>query len=299
MRIAAALILLAIGGGACARTNYSAGDVAIAKAIDWKAVEAAIGRTGALQPGDVYRFNFPRSDLRVMVGDVQVRPALALGGWVAFKEVSGGAMIAGDLVLTEDEVNPVISALQAGGVEQTAVHHHILGESPRIIYVHVHGHGDPIRIATAIRSAVAQTKIPAPAAPGSPPPIDIDTAQVASILKATGRANGGVFQFSIPRAETIREMGVDIPPSMGLGTAINFQPTGNGRAAITGDFVMTGTEVNNVIRALRDSGINVTSLHSHMLMEEPRLFFMHFWGNDDAVKLARGLRAALDRTNSR
>jgi hypothetical protein len=298
MRKLTALLLVAVGG--CTRTMYSSGEVAPAAVIDWKAVEAAIGRSGATQPGDVYRFNFPRSDLRVMVGDVQVRPALALGGWVAFKEVSGGAMIAGDLVLTEDEVNPVISALQAGGVEQTAVHHHILGESPRILYVHVHAHGDPIKIANAIRSAVAVTKIPAPAAPpATPPGIDLDTARIASTLKATGRANGGVFQFSVPRAETIREMGVEIPPSMGLGTAINFQPTGNGRAAITGDFVMTGNEVNNVIRALRDNGINVTSLHSHMLMEEPRLFFMHFWANDDAVKLARGLRAALDKTNSK
>jgi hypothetical protein len=300
MRRIAALLMLASAG--CGRTLFgtsSTGEVIPAAAIDWKAVEAAIGRSGAPQAGEVYRFNFPRTDLRVMVGDVQVRPALALGGWVAFKEAPGGAIAAGDLVLTEDEVNPVISALQAGGVEQSAIHHHIMGESPRVLYLHIHGHGDPIKIATAVRNAVAATKIPAPAAAGTPPAIDIDTAQVASILKATGRANGGVFQFSIPRAESVREMGIEIPPAMGLGTAINFQPTGNGRAAITGDFVMTGGEVNNVIRALRDNGINVTSLHSHMLMEEPRLFFMHFWANDDAVKLARGLRAALDKTNSR
>jgi hypothetical protein len=291
--------LLLIGLSACTRSVYSAGEVVSAAAIDWKAVEAAIGRAGVAQPGDVYRFNFPRTDLRVMVGDVQVKPALALGGWVAFKEAAGGAIVTGDLVLTEDEVNPVISALQAGGVEQSAIHHHILGESPRVLYMHVHGHGDPVKIAAAVRNAVAMTKIPAPSAPGTPPAIDIDTARVASILKGTGRANGGVFQFSFPRAETIREMRVEIPPSMGLATAINFQPTGNGRAAITGDFVMIGGEVNNVIRALREAGINVTSLHSHMLMEEPRLFFMHFWANDDAVKLARGLRAALDKTNSK
>ena len=296
MRRFTALLLLTVGG--CSRTMYSTGEVAPV-AIDWKAVEAAIGRTGALQPGDVYRFNFPRGDLHVMVGDVQVRPALALGGWVAFKEVSGGAMIAGDLVLTEDEVNPVISALQAGGVEQTAVHHHILGESPRVIYVHVHAHGDAIKIASAIRSAVSQTKIPPPATAGAAPDITIDTTQINSILRSQGRANGGVYQFSVPRAHAIRDMGVEVPPSMGLGTAINFQPTGNGRAAITGDFVLTGGEVNPVIRALRDNGINVTSLHSHMLTEEPRLFFMHFWANDDAVRLARGLRAALDKTNSK
>jgi hypothetical protein len=281
--------------GACALAQSAA------PSPDWRAVETAIGRSGAAQPGDVYRFNFPRSDLRVMVGDVQIRPALALGGWVAFKPVVGGTMMAGDLVLTEDEVNPVISALQAGGVEQTAVHHHILGESPRIIYVHVHAHGDPVKIAQAIRSAIAVTKIPAPptGAPAAPPAISIDTAQVARILRNAGRANAGVFQFSIPRSETIRDMGVDIPPSMGLGTVINFQPTGEGKAAITGDFVLRANEVNPVIRTLREHSINVTSLHSHMLTEEPRLFFMHFWANDDAVKLATGLRAALDKTASR
>ena len=270
---------------------------------DWSAVEAAIGRAGAAQPGGVYRFNFPRSDLRVMVGDVQVKTSLALGGWVAFKAAASGAIATGDLVLLESELNPVISALQAGGVEQTAVHHHIINESPRILYVHIHGHGDPLAIARTIKSAVAVTAIPAPAPAPAPaaagqPAIDIDTATVATILGFAGRPNGGVYAVSVPRAETIREMGVEIPPSMGLATAINFQPTGAGKAAITGDFVMLGSEVNAVIRALRDNGIQITSLHSHMLMEEPRLFFMHFWANDDAVRLARGLRAALDKTNS-
>jgi hypothetical protein len=276
--------------------------VAATVAIDWKAVEAAIGRSGAPQPGDVYRFNFPRTDLRVMVGDLQVKPPLALGGWVAFKEAPGGAIATGDLVLTESEVTPVITALQAGGVEQTAIHHHILKESPRVMYVHIHGHGDPIKIAQTIRAAVSVTSIPAPAAastPSAPAALGIDTAGIVRAIGASGRVNGGVYQLNIPRAETIRDRGVEIPPSMGLGTAINFQPTGNGRAAITGDFVLLGTEVNPVIRALRDNGIEVTSLHSHMLTEEPRLFFMHFWANDDAVKLARGLRAGLDRTNSK
>lgn len=273
---------------------------------DWKAVETALGRPGVAQPGDVYRFNFPRSDLRVMVGDVQLKPALALGGWVAFKAVDAdGAIAVGDLVLTEGEVNPVISALQAGGVEQTAIHHHVIRESPRIIYMHVHGHGDPIKIAQAIRAAVNATAIPAPAAAApaglsapAPAELGIDTAGIARALGYAGRMNGGVYQMAVPRAETIRDGGIEIPSSMGLSTVMNFQPTGNGRAAITGDFVLIGAEVNPVIRSLRDEGIEVTSLHSHMLMEEPRLFFMHFWANDHAVKLARGLRAALDQTNS-
>ena len=266
---------------------------------DWSRVEAVIGRSGVAQPGGVYRFNFPRTDLRVMVGAVRVKPSLALGGWVAFKAAPDGAIAAGDLVLLESEVNPVISALQAGGVEQTAIHHHILNESPRIVYMHVHGHGDPVAIARAVKAAVGVTAIPAPAAaPAQQPPLDLDTAKLATALGYAGRANGGVYAVSIPRAETIREMGNEIPPSMGVATSINFQPTGNGKAAITGDFVMIGSEVNDVIRALRAAGIEVTSLHSHMLMEEPRLFFMHFWANDDAVKLASGLRAAVAKTNS-
>jgi hypothetical protein len=270
-----------------------------AGAQNWSAVEAAIGRTGAAQPGGVYRFNFPRTDLKVMVGSLQLRPSLALGGWVAFKPVTDGAIAAGDLVLLESEVNPVISALQAGGVEQTAIHHHILHESPRLVYMHIHGHGDPVAIARAVKAAVAVTAIPAPSAPpAQQPALDLDTAKVARALGYTGRANGGVYAVSVPRGETIHDMGIEIPPSMGVATSINFQPTGAGKAAITGDFVMTGTEVNDVIRALRAAGIEVTSLHSHMLMEEPRLFFMHFWANDDAEKLARGLRAAIDKTNS-
>src|SRR4051812_22119748 len=266
---------------------------------DWSSVEAAIGRSGVAQPGDVYRFNFPRGDLKVVVGGVQLKPALALGGWVAFKRVSDGAIASGDLVLLESEVNPVISALQAGGVEQSAIHHHIINESPKILYMHIHGHGDPIAIAKAVKAAVAVTKIPAPKpAPAQQPALALDTAKIARALGYSGRANGGVYAVGIPRAETIREMGNDIPPSMGVATSINFQPTGNGKAAITGDFVMLGSEVNDVIRALRANGIEVTSLHSHMLMEEPRLFFMHFWANDDAEKLATGLRAALAKTNS-
>ncbi len=266
--------------------------------VDWKAVETAIGRAGAAQAGDVYRFNFPRSDLRVVVDGVTLRPALALGGWIAMKAAPGGVMAVGDLVLTEAEVGPVLRALQKGGVEQTAIHHHVLNESPRVIYVHVHAHGDAVSIATAVRAAVATTQIP-PAATATPVQLDLDTLAVARALGYSGRANGGVYQVSVPRAEAIREAGFEFPPSMGVATAINFQPTGSGRAAITGDFVLLATEVNQVIRALQQGGIEVTSLHSHMLAEEPRLLFMHFWANADAVSLAKSLRSALDLTNSK
>lgn len=272
-----------------------------ARAIDWKAVEVAMGRSGAEQPGGVYRFSLPRGDMQVTAAGVRIRPALALGSWVAFKADGTGAMAMGDLVLAEDELNPVLSRLQQGGIEQTAIHHHITRESPRVLYVHIHGHGDPVKIAETVRQAVALTKTPppAPAAAASTEPFGFDTAQVARTLGHGGRVNGGVYQVSVPRAETIREGDFEVPPSMGLGTAINFQPTGGGKAAIAGDFVMIGSEVNPVIRALRENGIEITSLHNHLLNDEPRLFFMHFWANDDALTLARGLRAALDKTNSR
>ena len=294
MRFSRSLAALGVACAAVAPTKTSA------QTTDWKAVEAAMGRAAVMQPGDVYRFNFPRSDMRVMVAGVQLKPALALGGWIAMKATAGHVIAMGDLVLAEDEVTPVLTRLQAGGVEQTAIHHHVLHESPRVVYMHVHGHGDAVGIAQTIHDALALTKTP-PAAPPSPSAADlgIDTLGVAKALGYTGRVNGGVYQVSVPRAETIREGSFEVPPSMGLGTAINFQPTGEGKAAITGDFVMVASEVNPVIRALRAGGIEVTSLHSHMLSEEPRLFFMHFWANDDAVALARTLRTALEKTNSK
>ena len=271
-------------------------------APDWSGVEQALGRKGTANPGGVMRFSFPRSDLSVTVGGVALKPALALGGWVAFKELTGGqAMAMGDLVLSEDEVSPVMAALQAGGVEQTALHNHVLKESPRVMYMHIIAHGDPSKIARTIHDALGQSKTPL--GPASPPSAasasDLDTAGIARALGLPGKLSGVVYQVTVPRSETIMEMGTEVPPSMGVATAINFQPTGGGKAAITGDFVLRASEVNPVIRALRENRIEVTAVHSHMLDEEPRLFFMHFWANDDAVRLARALRAALDRTASK
>jgi hypothetical protein len=264
-------------------------------------VENAIGRKGAMQPGGVIKFSFPRSDLTVNVAGVTLKPALALGGWVAFKETgSGQAMAMGDLVLTEGEVGAVMEALQAGGVEQTALHNHVLKESPRVMYMHILAHGDAAKIARTIHDALASSRTPLNApSPAAASPFDLDTAAIARALGVAGRVNGGVYQVSVPRSETIHESGIEVPPSMGVATGINFQPTGGGKAAITGDFVLRASEVNPVIRAMRDNGIEVTALHSHMLNEEPRLFFMHFWANADATTLAHGLRAALDRTASK
>ncbi len=270
-----------------------------AKRTDWKDVEQALGRAGSMQPGDVYKVSFPRGDLAVTADGVSIKPALALGSWTAFKEIGGGhAMTMGDLVLLESEVTPVIDALQRGGIEQSALHNHLLGESPHVMYIHFVGHGDAAKLAQTLHDALALTKTPmgpAAAPPATPPAIDLPIADLDRIIGGTGKIAGGIYQFGVPRADKIVEHGVEIPPSMGMATAINFQPTGNGRAAITGDFVMIASEVNPVIRSLREGGIVVTALHSHMLEETPRLFFMHFWANADALKLASTLRSALDR----
>ena len=263
----------------------------------WKPVEAALGRSGTVQPGGIVRFSFPRSDLTVTLDGVTLKPALALGGWLAFKPLpANSALVMGDLVLTETEVAPVMRALQEGGVEQTAVHNHLLGETPHVVYMHVMARGNAAAIAATIRNALGQSGTPAAVAPpaANPTTVNVDTAGIAGALHVSGRLNGVVYQVSVPRSERITLMGEEIPPSMGVATAINFQPTGDGKAAITGDFVLRDSEVRPVMRALRSNGIAITALHSHMVGEQPRLYFMHFWANDDAARLARGLRAALN-----
>jgi Domain of Unknown Function (DUF1259) len=292
--IAAGTVLLILVSG-----MHSFAQAGNGKSGDWQAVEQAIGRAGQVQADGAYKISFPRGDFKVIVAAVELKPALALGGWVAFDKPGGNSMVMGDLVLAEDEVTPVMSFLENNGVEVTALHNHVLHESPRVMYMHIGAHGDAVKLAATIKEAVALTKAPAPKSPASAPQdIGIDTAGIEQALGHSGKVNGGVFQVGIPRAESITEGGMKVPNSMGLSTALNFQPTGSGKAAITGDFVLIGTEVNPVIQALRSNGIEVTAVHSHMLDEQPRLFFMHFWANDDAVKLAKGLRAALDKTNS-
>jgi hypothetical protein len=278
------------------------GTPAAAQNIDWKKVDEAAGRAAAVVSGDVHRYAFPRTDLQVTLDGVTIKPAFALGGWAAFKPAHGGAMVMGDLVLLETEINPVMAKLIENGIEITAVHNHLLRGNPATFYMHVGGHGDPVKMAAAIRAGLAESKTPqtAPAPAASPPAIDLDTAQIDAIIGAKGQTVGGVYQFGVPRRDPVSEDGTQLAPAgpLGVATAINFQPTGGGKAAITGDFVLAADEVNPVIKALRSNGIEVTALHSHMLMEQPRLFFMHFWANDDALKLARGLRAALDKTAS-
>ena len=267
---------------------------------NWKDVEQAMGRPGQVQPEGVIKFSMPRKDMHVIVSGVEVKPGLALGSWAAFAHHGNEAEVMGDLVLTEEEVGPVMVKLQSGGVQQTALHNHLLHESPRVMYMHIAGDGDPVQLAKAIHDALALTKTPAPdsAAPQKISDLGFDQKQVEQTLGRTGKVNGGILQFSVPRGEQVTDAGMAIPPSMGVATALNLQATGGGKAAATGDFVLIGSEVNPVIKALTENGIAITALHSHMLTEQPRLFFMHFWVNDDAVKVAKGLRAALDHVNS-
>lgn len=272
---------------------------AAAAGPDWLKVDQALGRKGAELPGGVHKYGLPRSDLRVTVDGVAIKPALALGSWVAFQPSGDDAMFMGDLVLTDTEISPVMQRLIEGGIEITAIHNHLLRTSVPVFYMHVGGHGDPAKLAETLRAGLALSATPLSQAPpaSAAPALELDTAALDQILGYKGNPNGGVYQFSIPRAEAITEGGMTVPPSMGTAIAINFEPTGGGKAAITGDFVLLGSEVNPVLRALRQHGIEVTALHSHMIDDSPHLFFMHFWAHDDAQRLARGLRSALDLAN--
>src|SRR3984893_11325668 len=264
--------------------------------IDWSKVDQALGKPGTNQPGGVHKYGLPRSDLKITVDGVAVKPTLALGSWIAFMPMGNDAMFMGDLVLTDNEISPVMKRLIDDGIEITAIHNHLLRTSPAVFYMHVGGQGDPVNLAQTLHAglALSQTPFAAPAPAQPPATLDMDTAAIDTALGAKGGINGGVYQVNIPRAESISEDGMTVPPSMGTAIAINFQPTAGGKVAITGDFVLLGREVNPVLRALRNNGIEVTALHSHMIDDSPHLFFMHFWANDDVAKLTRGLRAALD-----
>jgi hypothetical protein len=268
---------------------------------DWSAVDTILTRTATVS-GDVHRYGLPRSDLNVSVDGVTLKPGFALGGWIAFEPMGDKSMMMGDLVLTESEINPVMSKLLAEGLQVTALHNHLLRANPPTFYMHVAGAGDPAQLARLVRAALEESKTPFDTKPpagamAASAGVDFDTAKVDAAIGGKGKTNSGVYQFGIPRADSIKMDGMAIPPAMGTAIAINFQPTGGGKAAITGDFVALSSEVNPLTTALRDNGIEVTAIHSHMVGEEPRAFFIHFWANDDAVKLANGLGAALKTVN--
>lgn len=258
-------------------------------------VAQALGKKGSAMPGGVYRVGLARSDIKATLDGVELNPAFALGSWLAFTNAGNHGAVMGDLVLLSTEVNPVMKKLEEGGIEITALHNHLLRNEPFTMYMHVMGHGDPAKLAATLHDALQESKTPLSDSPAGAPPaaLDLDTAAVDKALGHTGKANGGVYQLSIPRAEKVRDSGMEVPEAMGSAIAINFQPTGNGKSAITGDFVLTAKEVNPVLKDLRENGIEVTAVHNHMLNDEPRLFFVHFWAHDDTSKLLPGLRKAL------
>ena len=296
---------------AVARAIFKIGFVALVVAAgpahaadpDWKAVEQALGKSGQLQAGDVFRVGMPRTDLSVTVKGVAIRAPFALGSYAAFKQIGDQAMVMGDLVLLDSEVPAVMSGLFAGGLEVTAVHNHLNEMSPHVLYMHYSGHGDAVQMARALHQALAASGTPLGGGAAAPAPTAgpaLDTKAIEQAIGRSGRDVGaGVFQITVPRAEAITEMGEALLPTMGVVTVINFQPTSDGKAAITGDFVLIDKEVNAVAKTLRQHGIDVTAIHNHALMDTPRLFYMHFWANDDPTKLAQALKAALDQTNSR
>ena len=260
----------------------------------YQSVDAILGQQGKVVAGDVHRYGWPRKDLNVTIGNIRVQPALALGSWAAFSS----EMVMGDLVLRPSEVEGVVRGLQKGGFEIAAIHNHLLGESPMVAYVHYAGHGEPATLARTLHDALATTATPmTPSTPASATKEDETAfAIVSDVLQRKGTMAGRVLQFGIPRAETITDGGMTIPPTMGVATAVNFQRVGND-VATSGDFVLIADEVNPVIRELESHAIRVTAVHSHMLHESPRLFFLHFWGVGAPRSVAEGIRAALTRVN--
>lgn len=274
---------------------------AYSAALDWSAVDKVFGTAGKDLPGGVHRFGWPRTDLKVSLSGTPVEAALALGSWGAFLADKDGAMTMGDLALLESELSPVVTALQAGGLDVLAIHNHLVKESPHVVYVHFAGHGDPAALARGLKGALEKTKTPMAAAA---PRTEATTAEhaiykkVQDALGHTGTMAGKVLQVGVPRAEKIEEHGMEIPASLGMANSMNFEIVGE-RVATTGDFVLVASEVNPVIRELRAHGLDITALHSHMLQELPRLFFMHFWGIDTPEKIGDALKAALSKVNIR
>jgi hypothetical protein len=288
MKLRTIITVLLIGGAQAITGQTPSG---------WEAVDKVFGAAGKDLPGDIHRYGWPRSDLHVTIGGVPVEPGLALGAWAGFKKTGSGneAFTMGDLVVLESELEPVLGELVAGGLEIYAIHNHLAGETPRVLYVHFHGHGDPATLAQTLKAALAKTKTPPPGKAAQPTAEQEKTLErLQAALGRKGTMAGTVLQVGVARAEPILEGGVEVPPSMGMNNPMNFQTVGE-RVATTGDFVLVADEVNPVLRELHAHGIEVTALHSHMLKETPRLFFMHFWGVGTPEKIGEGMKAALSK----
>ncbi|HEV8623680.1 MAG TPA: DUF1259 domain-containing protein [Acidimicrobiia bacterium] len=305
-----AVVLAAVAAAGCnsggpSRHNAAASTTAAPSppAVDWNAVDDAVGRKGDVLAGDVHRYGFPRSDLKVTLDGIALKPGFALGSYAAFVATGKDVAVMGDLVLTETEVSPVMAKLQEQGLEVSAVHNHLLREQPKIIYMHYVGHStDAVALARGLRTALAASATPLAAPPPSGPTtatdLGFDPAAVDRVLGRTGTTSGGLQKYGIARAETVTMPGdLHLTPALGVGTVINFQPLGGGKAAITGDFALLGTEVTPVAKALRAKAIEVTAVHTHMTDDDPHLYYLHFFASGAATDLAQGLRGALDLTN--
>ena len=283
------LLMLTASPEALAQTNIPQ--------LNVDGIARAIGKEGDFT-GQMYKISFPRSDLTVKAGNVVIKPALALINWAGFMKSGSTAVTYGDLVVLDDEINPVISKLEEGGIELSALHNHLLHENPRVMYIHFVGRGDEVEMAKGIREALAVTTTPlgstgsTPSGPETKPEL---AKEIERIIGYEGSMGGGVFHINVPRNDLhVSAMGAAIPGYMGMNTPLNFQLDGT-NAVINGDFILHPAELNPVIKVLRANGIEIASVHNHMLDEEPRLIFMHFWANGDAIDLAKGLKAALAR----
>src|SRR6516164_5061754 len=264
--------------------------------VSTSVVDEALGRSGQ-KAGDVYKVGFPRTDLHVTVRGLAIKPGLALGSWAAFTGTDENAMVMGDLVLLEDELNPVMDKLRSSAFEITAVHNHLIDETPHVLYMHYMGHGPAAKLASSLKDALSISKTPldkpTPAAEEPAPPTWVNGVQDSVGRKGTFK--GGVLSYGVARSDEITMNGMIVAPAAGVAEAINFQAAESGQVATTGDFVLTAAEVNPVLSELRAHQISVTALHSHMLTEEPRLFFMHFWAVGDPLSVGAGIKAALSR----
>jgi hypothetical protein len=266
---------------------------------EYQQVLTSLGRQGDFK-ANVLKVNVPRSDLSVTVAGVKTPTPFGFGGWVAMTKATGGEeVLMGDLVLTQDEVNPVMSALLDHGLEVTALHNHFFWEEPRVFYMHVHGHGAAADLATRLKPALDLIgKGGSPAAPGAPAaastPGALDTAKIAQVVGHPGDQSGSVYKITVGRDDlSIKEMGATINARMGLNTWAAFVGT-NEQAAIAGDVAMLAGEVTPVLKSLRQNGISVVAIHHHMIGTEPTIYFLHYWGTGPADKLATGFKAVLD-----
>jgi hypothetical protein len=264
----------------------------------WQPVEQAIGKNGTMSPDGILKVGFTRTDLNVTIGDVRLNPAMALDSWVAFQRMGDGAMVMGDLVLTEDEIGPVLDKLARSDMNVTAIHNTLIGETPYVLDLHIEGQGDPVRMAETIHDALLLSGTPFGEPVNAPHENDsIDGVQLDRIMGYDSAYGDGIYNYQIPRKERIMNGGMEIPVSLDVATSLKFQPLSGENAAVTGDFTLTASEVGHVTRALNENGMQVTAIHTHMLTESPRLYYLHFWGTGNAYELAKGLHEAVHRTN--